>query len=474
MGEFKWNRPEKMSYPGGTTKEFDYDAFMKLKNISSLDPGANRVQDLNYIYDKADNITDIDSTDGDKSYNYDNLYRLTNKDFEEIPAEEFTYDNSGNRTSSSDIPEWSYNENNELISYKDTELTYDENGNLATKTENGVKITYTYTPRGRIDKIWKGEPDSGTLIAEYSYDPFGRRLSKETDKGKTYFIYSDEGLAGETDSSGNIKRTYLFKPGSQWGTDPVILTQNNKVYFYHNDHLGTPKNITSKSGKVVWKAKYSSFGKADIVISDIENNLRFPGQYFDEETGYHYNWHRYYDPGVGRYLRVDPIGFGGGVNLYGYVLNDPINNIDPLGLINWGAVGKGTIATFGGAVGVVTGAAASTTGVGAIGGVPAVLGGSAAFGWGVSQIIAGFMDNEIPFMGVKEAVIKNTTDPGLLQDELLGVNTLNDMLLTGRTKPTDIGKINSAIQGGQSIYNSGSTIIDSIYKNDTAPSSPCK
>ena len=102
-----------------------------------------------------------------------------------------------------------------------------------------------------------------------------------------------------------------------------------------------------------------------------------------------------------------------------------------------------------------------------------MIGGSAAFGWGVSQMITGFLDNEIPFMGVKEAVIKNTTDPVLLQDELLGINALGDMLLTGRTAPTDIGKINSVIQSGQSIYNSGSTIMDAIT-GDNTDSSPCK
>jgi RHS repeat-associated protein len=64
----------------------------------------------------------------------------------------------------------------------------------------------------------------------------------------------------------------------------------------------------------------------------VENNLRFAGQYFDQETGLHYNYHRYYDPSLGRYLRADPIGFDGGINLYAYVLNNPLNWIDPLGL----------------------------------------------------------------------------------------------------------------------------------------------
>ena len=136
--------------------------------------------------------------------------------------------------------------------------------------------------------------------------------------------------------------------------------------------------------------------------------------------------------------------------------------VDPSGLINWGAVGTGALATFGGGVTVAGGALASTTGVGAIGGVPAVLGGSAAFGWGVAQMTTGFLDNEIPFMGAKEAIIKGSTNPGLLQNEMLGINTLSDMLLTGRTAPSTIGKIDSVMQSANSIYNSGHTIYNSI------------
>jgi RHS repeat-associated protein len=90
--------------------------------------------------------------------------------------------------------------------------------------------------------------------------------------------------------------------------------------------------MTDSAGTVVWAADYLPFGQADVTVAAVENNLRFAGQYYDNETGLHYNYWRYYDPKVGRYLRADPIGLEGGANLYSYVLNNPINKSDPLGL----------------------------------------------------------------------------------------------------------------------------------------------
>jgi len=93
--------------------------------------------------------------------------------------------------------------------------------------------------------------------------------------------------------------------------------------------------MTAVSGAVVWSAKYSSFGEADVdASSTITNNLRFPGQYYDSETGLHYNWYRYYDPSNGRYLTPDPIGLAGGINVFGYVKNNPLKFMDPRGLIH--------------------------------------------------------------------------------------------------------------------------------------------
>ena len=113
-------------------------------------------------------------------------------------------------------------------------------------------------------------------------------------------------------------------------------------YFYQTDHLNTPMKMTASAGKLAWQAHYDAFGKAvvdvtkDVMtqeISTVENNLRFPGQYFDKESNLHYNYHRYYDPGTGRYVSADPIGFGGrDVNWYRYADNNSLMYVDSSGL----------------------------------------------------------------------------------------------------------------------------------------------
>ena len=109
--------------------------------------------------------------------------------------------------------------------------------------------------------------------------------------------------------------------------------------YVHNDHLGTPQAMTDEAGNEIWRAIYDPFGKATVdVASTVELNVRFPGQYYDAETGLHYNYFRYYDPETGRYITSDPLGIieGQDLNLYAYVGNDPVNWIDPLGLLRSG------------------------------------------------------------------------------------------------------------------------------------------
>jgi len=112
----------------------------------------------------------------------------------------------------------------------------------------------------------------------------------------------------------------------------AMIRPGEALYYYHNDHLGTPQILTNDTGAVSWKAVYTPFGEAEISGQTVENNIRFPGQYYDQETGLHYNWNRYYDPKTGRYLTPDPIGLDGGINPFVYVENNPINYGDALGL----------------------------------------------------------------------------------------------------------------------------------------------
>lgn len=90
--------------------------------------------------------------------------------------------------------------------------------------------------------------------------------------------------------------------------------------------------MTDSSGTVVWSADYKPFGEVTVTVSTITNNLRFPGQYYDAETGTLYNYFRDYNPVTGGYLEADRIGLRGGINLYRYVGNNPLYWIDPLGL----------------------------------------------------------------------------------------------------------------------------------------------
>jgi RHS repeat-associated protein len=103
----------------------------------------------------------------------------------------------------------------------------------------------------------------------------------------------------------------------------VGQTTGDTLYYYVNNHLGTPQRMIDQSNTVVWSADYEPFGEATITVNIVTNNFRFPGQYYDQETGLSYNYYRHYCPEIGRYLRADPIGHGGGINFYAYVTNNP-------------------------------------------------------------------------------------------------------------------------------------------------------
>jgi RHS repeat-associated protein len=339
VNQYQWLEPTQITLPGGGKHLTAYDGFMRPTQISGLDPAANAVQQDAYSYDVLDNILGRNSLEGIYNFGYDAVDRLQSV-ASELENNAFTYDGVGNRLSEAQItdPEnnpvtWEYDSNDRLTQRGSIRYDYDANGSLIkkTNTETSEETRYTYNLENRLTEI---RDSANVLIASYAYDPFGRRISKTINTTTTYYLYSDEGLVAEADAQGNITTSYLYKTDETWGTNPLLIRQNGMVGYYHNDHLGTPRLITAKSGAVLWKASYTAFGQATVTSNTMTNNLRFPGQYYDGESGLHYNYFRYYDPGVGRYVQSDPIGLGGGVNTFLYGEGNPVSNKDVDGLLS--------------------------------------------------------------------------------------------------------------------------------------------
>jgi RHS repeat-associated protein len=243
---------------------------------------------------------------------------------------DYTYDDVGNRLTeviNDNSYTYSYVPGTNIIdTVTDTDTiiyTHDANGNI---TGIGNKV-FTYNQNNRLVMV---EEDS-VVLGEYTYNGLGQRIKKQVNGVTTIFHYDFDGnIIGESDASGNFSKEYLYRGNSRLA---LVDVETGELYYYGNDRLGTPQILTDSTNTVVWEAVYDPFGEAEVnPNSSVENNFRFPGQYFDSETGLHYNYHRYYDPATGRYLKADPIGLRGGIGLYVYVNNNAINLIDSYGL----------------------------------------------------------------------------------------------------------------------------------------------
>ncbi|ELQ06953.1 putative Rhs protein, partial [Pseudomonas fluorescens BRIP34879] len=190
---------------------------------------------------------------------------------------------------------------------------------------HAVVTEYRYDCQHRLIAVKKPNGQ----IAHYRYDPFGRRISKTVDGVTTEFFWQGDKLIAEHHADRH--RSYLYEPDT---FRPLALLEGfgpdaTKPYHYQLDHLGTPQELTAANGEIVWSAHYRAYGHISrLDVGKIDNPLRFQGQYFDQESGLHYNRHRYYNPDVGRYLTPDPVKLAGGINAYQYVPN-PTGWVDP-------------------------------------------------------------------------------------------------------------------------------------------------
>jgi RHS repeat-associated protein len=292
-----------------------------------------------YSYDDAfriTQITDAASSNHTQSYGYDLLDRLTSATGTSL-NQGWTYDANGNRLTQTGSAASTYtvsSTSNRLSSVSGAlsrTYSYDSSGNA---TGNGT-AAFTYNDAGRMVSATKAG-----VTTTYALNALGQRVNKTASGSSIYFAYDEAGrLVGEYDNSGNLIQETVWL-----GETPVATLRPNgagvNLFYIHTDHLNTPRRITRPSDNVVlWRWDSDPFG-ATAANDDADGdsqvfafNLRFPGQYFDVETGLHYNYMRDgYDSAVGRYTQSDPIGLMGGLNGYAYVANNPAAYVDPSGL----------------------------------------------------------------------------------------------------------------------------------------------
>ncbi|EIK68315.1 Rhs family protein [Pseudomonas synxantha BG33R] len=326
---FKSGR-EHQRQQGQLLSHYHYDEQNRL-HAHAVTQQQNYLYQRQYDYDKSGTLTRLlDTRKGQHDYRYDPLNRLTRADHSQDVQEHFAHDPAGNLLMQ-DRPGPDIVAGNRLMIQGDRHYDYDAFGNLIRERRGkGQQLVteYRYDCQHRLISITK--PNGET--ASYRYDPFGRRVSKTVDGKTTEFFWQGDKLIAEHHA--DCHRSYIYEPSSfrplalLEGYGPQVTTP----YHYQLDHLGTPQELTTPEGEIVWSAHYRAYGQiARLDVGKIDNPLRFQGQYFDQESGLHYNRHRYYNPDIGRYLTPDPVKLAGGVNGYQYVPS-PTGWIDPLGL----------------------------------------------------------------------------------------------------------------------------------------------
>ena len=331
------NRMTQCTFGNGLVDNRSYDLQGRLTNqsLSSLD---NRV----YTYDKNSNMLSRTTTPQTSVYGYDELDRLTSDGIDAEDPFIFEYDLNHNRetkTQSAALDEkYDYeSSSNRLVRHNQ----FSEASLPATVSER----QYVYSDSNRIFQVI----DHGLLNAEYIYNDNGQRTRKIVYDNSvapavattTIYHYDLMGyLIAETDQDGVSSREYIWTEGMTPMAQIDVTGGGDTVHYLHTDHLMTPRFATTSSQQVSWRWEGEAFGNSDDQDVQAEVNLRFPGQYFDGETGLHYNLSRYYDALLGRYHTSDPIGLAGGSNTLGYA------NGSPLGFYDAG--GTNALTAFGG------------------------------------------------------------------------------------------------------------------------------
>jgi RHS repeat-associated protein len=323
-------------YPFGPVKLVTFHNGRKLSKFYDQDYPIDKVIStaptgllIDAVPDVLGNLKSASSTVGasppTRSFVYDALYRLTGvTNASGASLENYAYNRTGDRTSKTlsgqAAQTYTYNtaaSGHRLQSVAGVARGYDANGNTIGRGDNA---RYTYSDANRLAEVCQplACPASGSTHYRYFYDGRGQRALKQkvTAHGAlttTAFTYDEGGrLVYEVGSAGGTAYVYLDQV-------PVSVVTGGQVYYIETDQLGTPRQVATTNNGLRWSWDYfgTTFGETlpnenPSGLGNFTFNLRFPGQYYDVETGTHYNYFRDYEPQTGRYIESDPIGILGG------------------------------------------------------------------------------------------------------------------------------------------------------------------
>jgi len=317
------NRLTSRTAPNGVTSNYVFDDLNRLATLMHT-AGATTLSGNLYSYDDANNISSWTTQTAQRSYTYDAVDRLTAVSNFEMPAESYTYDAVGNRTASHLSATYGYQPFNRLTGTASATYSYDSNGNLISKTDSLGNWTFGYDEENRLTEV--AVPNGPTV--NYKYDGLGRRIQRMTTAGANErYVYDNADVLIDLNANGSVATTYFN--GLRIDNHLRQTNATSGVSYFLTDHLNSTARLTNSGGDIVETLEYDSFGNGP---GGTRARYGFTGRERDVDTGMSYYRARFYDPQLGRFSSEDPIQFKGGINFYGYTLNNPVNYTDSSGL----------------------------------------------------------------------------------------------------------------------------------------------
>ena len=323
--------------PGGVAIQWQRDAIgrpIERRILHEAGEATRQTHSRSFQWEGEDQlVTVLDSETGSTLYAHDERGRL-------VGAQDLNgtlhrqLDAVGNVYRAQNGRDRRYGPGGRLLDADGTTYEHDKSGRLSLKrSSDGNTWKYKWNAAGLLAEV---ESQEGRKV-RFEYDAFSRRTRKttvrvakdatETIERETRFIWDGDVVIHEVSSS-QKPTTWYWEPES---FNPVAMESDGRCWPVAVDQLGTPTEMYDDAGQLVWKMQLDIFGRGTTALALQACPWRWPGQYADEETGLYYSRFRYYDPGLGRFLVLDPAGLQGGFNLYAYVF-DPTVQIDPLGL----------------------------------------------------------------------------------------------------------------------------------------------